>query len=363
MLARSLSAHRHACRALSSSAASASALISPEALRSALAGRAAAPVVLDASYFLPAAGRNARGEYAATARIPGAVFWDLDAIATPSELPHMLPDARTLSWACSRAGIRSASDRVVVYDSVGTFSAPRAWWTLRCFGFEDVLVLDGGLPAWQAAGFDARPEPGSALYADGGDESGAGDAVTAAAAAADALLPGMQSSAAAGAAWTLDQVLEHARAHCRGGSEGELVATGPAAAPRPTSQDATVAEHILVDARSSARFRGEAAEPRAWLPSGHIPGSVNVPFDSLLQEEKEGTAGTRLLPPDRLRLAFAAAGVDVTAESPRVVTTCGSGITAAVLSLALREAGRPEAATTLFDGSWAEYGAAASRHR
>jgi len=247
-------------------------------------------VVFDASWHMPAAGRDARAEYL-SGHIPGAVFFDIDAIADHStDLPHMLPDAKIFSAEMGRLGFGSGM-RAVIYDSVGLFSAPRLWWTLRVFGARDVSILAGGLPQWTSEG---RPlEDGEAkrrpnVFAAHYDHSLVADA-------ADV------SKALAG-----------------GGQ--------------------------VMDARSAERFSGAAAEPRPGLRSGHMPGAINLPFGRLIENG-------RLKDASALDSEFRAAGVDP--EKP-VIASCGSGLTACILSLGLAGAGyRP---AVVYDGSWSEWG-------
>lgn len=250
-------------------------------------------VVLDASWYLPAAGRDPEAEYRA-AHIPGAIRFDLDAMSdTESNLPHMMPRPEVFASRMRALGIGDGQ-QVVIYDGMGLFSAPRVWWMLKTFGMRDALVLDGGLPAWIAAGYpteegEAQPRERRHFTArlDNGAVADAGD---------------------------IARALE----------------TGSAQ---------------VVDARSAPRFRGEEAEPRPGVRPGHMPGAKNLHYASL---QREG----RMKSPEELAEVFTAAGVD-----PRrpVLTTCGSGVTAAIISLALETMGHP--ARGLYDGSWSEWGA------
>jgi thiosulfate/3-mercaptopyruvate sulfurtransferase len=247
--------------------------------------------IVDGSFYLPAMNRNAAAEYIA-GHIPGAVRFDIDEIADHSNpLPHMLPTAEQFAAAAGALGM-SERDTIVVYDGAGLFSAPRVWWTFRLFGAENVVVLDGGLPRWKAEG---RPI-----------ESGA------------AMRP----------------------------PKTFMAKRPPAIVAGPADIQKALAEHRaqVVDARPADRFRGEAPEPRPGLRSGHIPGSLNVPSSSVVENGS-------LLAPDRLRAVFTAGGVDL--EKP-VITTCGSGVSAATLWLALDTLGKSPSA--LYDGSWSEWG-------
>lgn len=247
--------------------------------------------VIDASWYLPTQNRDPWGEFL-EGHIPGAVFFDIDAIADPSTgLPHMLPSPEAFASTMGAMGIGDGM-RIVVYDSQGLYSAPRIWWTFRTFGADRVAVLDGGLPCWKA---ERRPL-----------ESG------------EPLRPP-----------TLFDV------RLTPGAVADVPAIGRALAD---------ASAQVVDARSAARFRGEAPEPRPGLRSGHIPGSLSVPFDRVVE-------GTHLASPEKLRRTFAEAGVDL--DRP-VITSCGSGVTAAVLSFALANLGKHDVA--LYDGSWSEWG-------
>lgn len=248
--------------------------------------------VLDATWFMPGAGRDAAAEYAAR-HIASAVFFDIDKIADhASALPHMLADPADFAVAARRLGV-NATSVVVVYDARGLFSAPRVWWNFRAMGHERIVVLDGGLPKWLAEG---RP------IESGWREPVHGD-----------------FKAHAGAELVRD--LEAVR-RALAASSGQLL-----------------------DARPADRFLGQAPEPRAGLRSGHMPGAFNLPWSRLVSGD-----GT-LLPRDALRAAFEAAGVDLTAP---IVTTCGSGISASLLTLALARLGRDDAA--VYDGSWCEWG-------
>lgn len=248
--------------------------------------------VVDGSWHMPHLARDAHAEFRA-AHIPGAVFFDIDGIADhATSLPHMLPPADEFARAVGALGIGS-DDRVVVYDARGVVSAARVWWTFRAFGHERVAVLDGGFRAWQAEG---RP-----------------------------IATGERSSAPRPFRATL---------------RPELVRDLDA-----VRRNLDAGDEQIVDARSRGRFRGTEPEPRAGLRGGHIPGSRNLPYETLYRAD-----GT-LRPPDALRAAFAEAGVDL--RRP-IVTTCGSGITASVLALALHVVGRPDVA--VYDGSWTEWG-------
>jgi thiosulfate/3-mercaptopyruvate sulfurtransferase len=247
--------------------------------------------VVDGSFFLPTQKRNAREEYL-VAHIPGAVFFDIDAIADhATDLPHMLPSARQFALEAGALGI-SDEHTIVVYDSVGLSGAPRVWWTFRVFGGRTVRVLDGGLPKWKA---DGRP-------VEAGEVSRASATFRAR----------LNAQAVAG--------VEDVKAALAG----------------RTVQ--------VVDARSPGRFAGLEPEPRAGLRSGHMPGARNVPVSLLVEDG-------RLVDAQRIRQAFAAGGVDVTQA---VITTCGSGVTAATLWLALESIGH--APRALYDGSWSEWG-------
>jgi len=249
--------------------------------------------VMDASWHMPDAGRDARAEYAAE-HIPGARFFDIDAISDDqSDLPHMAPPVEKFISRMRAMGIGDGH-RVVIYDTVGIFSAPRVWWLFRLFGKTDVAVLDGGLPKWRAEG---RP--------------------------IEDMAPALR--------------------------DRHFTARRDAALVRDVTQvaaSAKLGDMQILDARSPGRFRGEEEEPRPGLRAGHIPGSINLHYAMLLNPDgtMKDAAG--------LRAAFAAAGADP--ERPSI-TTCGSGITAAIISLALERLGNRR--HSLYDGSWVEWGA------
>jgi thiosulfate/3-mercaptopyruvate sulfurtransferase len=247
--------------------------------------------IVDASWHLPTAGRNARAEFLQS-HIPGAVFFDIDAMAdTQSTLPHMLPLPERFAEMVGALGI-SDKHQIVIYENGPTYAAPRVWWTLRIMGAPDVRILDGGLPRWRsegrqiAHGESVRPV---AVFNASFDEH---------------------------AVSGIDAVRRHLEAG--------------------TAQ--------VVDVRPAARFRGEAPEPRPGLKPGHMPGAINLPYANLI-------ADGSMRPPEEIAREFASAGVD---PARPIVSSCGSGVTAAILTLAAEMIGARE--LSLYDGSWAEWG-------
>jgi thiosulfate/3-mercaptopyruvate sulfurtransferase len=248
--------------------------------------------LLDASWYLPAQGRDAKAEYDA-AHIPGARFFDIDEISDQrSSLPHMAPPPEKFISRLRAMGVGDGH-QVVVYDGAGLFSAARVWWTFRLMGKIDVAVLDGGFPKWQAEGREVEDMP-----------------------------PVIRDR------------------HMTVSRQNHLVKD-----VTQVAHAAKLGEAEIIDARAEARFRGDVPEPRAGLRSGHIPGSKNLPFAEVLNPD-----GT-MKPPAGLKQVFEAAGIDLTKPA---ITSCGSGVTAAVLSLALERMGHRNHA--LYDGSWAEWG-------
>lgn len=248
--------------------------------------------ILDASWHMPAEGRDARAEYDA-AHIPGARFFDIDDVSDHrSDLPHMVPPVEKFMSRMRSLGVGDGH-QIVVYDSAGLFSAARVWWLFRLMGHSDIAVLDGGLPKWQAEGREIEDMP---------------------------------------------PVIRDRHIVVR--FQNQMVRD-----VTQVSSASKLGDPQIVDARAPQRFRGEVEEPREGLRAGHIPGSRNVFYKTLLNED-----GT-LKDEAALRAAFEGAGVDL---GRKVITTCGSGVTAAVLSLALSRLGHDDHA--LYDGSWTEWG-------
>jgi thiosulfate/3-mercaptopyruvate sulfurtransferase len=250
-------------------------------------------VVLDATLYLPNENKDARTEFRA-AHIPGARFFDINAIADQdTDLPHMVPTAGRFARLVGALGIGNESF-CVFYDQRGIFSAARGWWLMALFGHDSAAVLDGGLPKWRR---EDRPV-----------ETG-------------------EPPAPAAAEFRSD----FRAARLRG--IGDML----------TNVEART--ELVLDARAAGRFTAQVPEPRAGMRGGHIPGAKSLPFTELLTEN------FTMLPPDALRARLAAAGAD---GSRPIVTSCGSGVTATVITLALARAGLPPGA--VYDGSWTEWG-------
>lgn len=248
--------------------------------------------IIDASFYLPGEDRNAKREFL-EAHIPGAVFFDIDEIADRGTgLPHMLPAPEEFASAMEKLGFGDGM-RFVIYDRTDLMGGARVWWTLRVFGAQDVKILAGGLQRWQAEG---RPIERGAVH----------------------------------------------RAPRRFTVKFNAAAVADWAAVKEASE---MGSAQIADARAAARFKGVAPEPRPALRSGHIPGSRNVPWRSVVESGE-------LKPARELETIFRAAGLDL--QQP-VITTCGSGVTAAILLLALASLGKND--VKLYDASWAEWGA------
>lgn len=248
--------------------------------------------ILDASWYLPDSGRNARAEYDA-AHIPAARYFDIEDISDQrSTLPHMAPPPEKFISRMRAMGVGDGH-QVVVYDGSGLFSAARVWWTFRLMGKVDVAVLDGGFPKWRAEGREVEDMP-----------------------------PMLRD--------------RHMTVQRQAGLVKDVTQVAHAS---------KLGEAEIIDARAAPRFRGEVPEPRPGLRAGHIPGAKNVPYTTLLNAD-----GTMKSVAD-LKAVFQAAGVNLAKPA---ITSCGSGVTAAVLSLALERIGHNNHA--LYDGSWAEWG-------
>ena len=248
-------------------------------------------MIIDGSWYLPAQNRDARAEYDA-AHIPGAIFFDHDEVVDPdSDLPHTLPSPVIFEEHASAMGI-GRHDTIVVYDGPGMFTAPRVWWMFRTFGAEKVFVLDGGFDQWKTAGRPVTDVPTKT--------------------AASAFIP-------------LYDEGQLVKLH---GMMG-IVSSG---------------KGQIADARALERFTGEVDEPREGVQSGHMPGAVSLPFSELVEDGS-------LKDLDSIRQIIQNRGLDLTKP---IVTTCGSGVTAAVINLALASVGRDD--SRLYDGSWTEWG-------
>ena len=248
--------------------------------------------ILDASWYLPDAGRDAKAEYEA-AHIPGARFFDIDEISDArSELPHMAPPIEKFMSRMRAMGVGDGH-QVVIYDGAGLLSAARVWWLFRLMGQRDVAVLDGGLPKWVAEGHETEDMP---------------------------------------------PILRDRHMTVR--FQNQLVRD-----VTQVAQASKLGTPQIVDARAPARFRGDAPEPREGLRAGHIPKARNVHYESLLNDDKT------MKTPDETRKLFEAGGVDL--DKP-IITSCGSGVTAAILALALERMGHND--WSLYDGSWTEWG-------
>ena len=248
--------------------------------------------LLDASWYLPDTARNGREEYN-NAHIPGARFFDIDEVSDHrSELPHMVPPVEKFMSRVRAMGVGDGH-QIVVYDGAGLFSAARVWWLFQLMGHSDIAVLDGGLPKWQAEGHPTED-----------------------------MAPVIRDR------------------HMTVRRQNQMVRD-----VTQVSAAAKLGDYEIIDARAATRFAGTAPEPRAGLRSGHIPGSKNVCYRDLLRSDNT------MKDPDVLRQVFVDAGVDLAKPA---ITSCGSGVTAAILNLAMQRIGKTN--HSLYDGSWSEWG-------
>jgi thiosulfate/3-mercaptopyruvate sulfurtransferase len=247
-------------------------------------------IVIDGSWYLPNKKRNPREEYK-NQHIPGARFFDIDAISDQaSNLPHMMPDEDIFTQQVEKLGISSSSE-IVIYDGSGLFSAARVWWMFQAFGHNRVRVLDGGLPQWLEAGYPVTDEPPE---------------------------------------------IQEGHFQCR--FDHTMVSS-----MNDIRNNCKTQQFIILDARSAGRFRGEAPEPRPELSSGHMPGATSLPFTELME-------GHRLMPVSDLKKKFRSMGLG---RDSAIITSCGSGVTAAIITLALASCGY--GVHKLYDGSWTEW--------
>lgn len=249
--------------------------------------------ILDASWYLPTESRDPKAEFDAS-HIPGARFFDIEDISDHrSNLPHMVPPVEKFLSRIRELGVGDGH-QIVVYDGAGLFSAARVWWLFKMMGHDNIAVLDGGLPKWTAEGRPVTNEP---------------------------------------------PVIRDRHMFARPRYEMVKDVT-------EVSRASKLMDHVIIDARAADRFKGEAAEPRPGMRAGHIPNSRNVPFSTLLNADKT------MKDPEALKQIFEAAGVDLAKPA---ITSCGSGVTAAVLCLAMERFGKTD--HSLYDGSWTEWGA------
>lgn len=250
-------------------------------------------VVLDAAWHMPDSGRSGYAEHQ-NCNIQNAQFFGIDEIAdTTSDLPHMMPSEAKFAQIIGQMGINNDS-KIVIYDSIGIFSAPRVWWMFRHMGHENVAVLDGGLKKWLAEGRKTSSDTTKPLTQK------------------------YNAKAVKSLVKSFDEILANVETK----------------------------EAQIIDARGAPRFMGEAPEPRAGLKSGHIKGSLNLPFANLINPD-----GT-MIGDEAIKAEFAKIGVDL--DLP-IITTCGSGVTACILALALAKLGKID--VPIYDGSWSEWGA------